>query len=164
MPSASFRTGPAGRAQTALMNRESSPTTKTAANSDRRRDIRIMELVGTSALVAAVGIDLLDLSDEFADSPPLGIGYVAFIGGSVAAITMIARHDRRGWIVAGSFALAAVSAFVLDHTAGLRSGAHDIGTWTALGIVAVIAESAVVALAAVALYRTRPTWHHEEQQ
>ena len=138
------------------MNRVSSSTKKTAANSDRRRDIRIIELVGTIALVAVVGIDLLNLSDEFADSPPLGIGYVAFIGGCVAAITMIARRDRSGWMVAGSLALAAVSAFVLDHTTGLRGGAHDIGTWSALGIVAVIAESAVVALAAVALYRTRP--------
>lgn len=139
------------------MNRESSPTRKPAANSDRGRDIRIMELVGTSALVAVVGIDLLDLSDEFADSPLLGIGNIALISGCVAAITMIARHDRRGWMVAASFALAAVSAFVLDHTTALRSGAHDIGTWTALGIMAVIAESAVAALAAVALYRTRPT-------
>jgi hypothetical protein len=136
------------------MNRESPPTRKAATNSDRRRDIRIMEMVGTSALVALVGIDLLDLSDRFANSPPLGIGYVAFIGGSVAAITLIARHDRRGWIVAG---FAAIAAFALDRTTGIPHGAHDIGTWTALGIVAVIAQSAVVALTAVALYRTRPT-------
>ena len=139
------------------MNRESLPTRKAAADYDRRRDIRIMEVVGTSALVAIVGIDLRDLSDEFANSPPLGIGHVAFIGGSVAAITLIARHDRRGWIVAGSFALAAIAAFVLDRTTGIPDSAHDIGTWSALGIVAVIAESAVVAVAAVALYRTRPT-------
>ena len=99
----------------------------------------------------------LRLSDKFANSPPLGIGYVALIGGFVAAITLIARHDRRGWIVAGSFALAAIVLFVLDRTIGISDGTHDVGSRTALGIVAVIAESAVIALAAVALYRTRPT-------
>ena len=55
-----------------------------------------MEVVGTSALVAVVGIDLLDLSDEFADSPLLGIGNIAFISGCVAAILGTQDYQASG--------------------------------------------------------------------
>lgn len=133
-----------------------SPTDQPSAMRRHEASVRITELAGVGALAGVALVHLLDLSGKFAEVPYLGVAYIGLIAGSVAAIGLLLRHDRRGWWLGGGLALATVVAFVLSRTTGLPAATDDIGNWSEpLGVWALLAEGVVVALAASSL-RPRP--------
>jgi hypothetical protein len=114
--------------------------------------IRALEVVGGLALAVVAGIHLMDLSSKFSEVPYLGVGYFGLIVGAVASMVLLVRRDHRGWLLGGGLALATIVGFVLSRTTGLPASTDDIGNWSEpLGIVALLAEAIVVALAARAL-------------
>ena len=117
---------------------------------------QLIELIGAGGLAVVVGVHLLDLSSKFAEVPYLGVAYVALIAGAVAAIGLLLRRDGRGWLLGGGLALVTIAGFVLSRTTGLPAATADIGNWSEpLGIWSLLAEAAVLALAAHALGRVR---------
>lgn len=115
-----------------------------------------VDSVGVGALGGVAAMHLSGLSDEFAEVPYLGLASVAVIAGSVGAIVLVLRHDRRGWPLGGGLALMAFITFVLSHTTGLPASNDDIGNWSEpFGIWSLIAEGLVIAVAFDAMVCSR---------
>ena len=77
-----------------------------------------------------------------------------------AAVVRVGRDSRPVWFAAAGTCAAAVAALVWSRAVGLPQITDDVGRWTEpLALVAITAESLVVALAAAALYGAR---HHYE--
>ncbi|MFN8024729.1 MAG: hypothetical protein U0Q03_24580 [Acidimicrobiales bacterium] len=121
---------------------------------------RRVELPALAALAVVGGVHLVGLSSEFAEVPYLGVGYIALIAAVAAAGVTIARHERRGWWLAGGASIAGIAAYALSRTAGLPGAHGDIGNWgEPLGVVSLVAEVVVAGLATrvlVAHRRARP--------
>lgn len=101
-------------------------------------------------------VHLLDLSGKFSEVPYLGVAYVILIVGSIVAMALLIRRDERGWWLGGALTLGTLVSFVLSRTTGLPGATDDIGNWSEpLGLWAVVAEAAMVALTAWMLARTR---------
>jgi hypothetical protein len=124
----------------------------------QRPAARAAELLAAGGLAVIAAVHLVGVSEKFAEVPYLGVGYVGLIVGAIVSIGLLVKRDRRGWMLGGGLALATIIGFVLTRTVGLPASSDDIGNWgEPLGIVALIAEAAVVAMASNALARTRPT-------
>jgi hypothetical protein len=117
-------------------------------------------MVGVVALAETAWIHLKDLSDKFAETPYLGVGYAAIVVAAVAAGFLIVTGRRRGWALAGAMCLATIIGFVLTRTTGLPAATGDVGNWgEPAGIYALIAEGVVVTTSAYVLTRTYPRNH-----
>jgi hypothetical protein len=111
--------------------------------------------------VAAVGllgvalIHLLDLPSKLAETPYLGVAYLALIAASVALAAILAtRDDRRALLAAGALAAAVALGYALSRTVGLPLSTQDIGAWgEPLGVASLFVEGTVIA--AVLVARTR---------
>ena len=116
------------------------------------------ELAACAVLVALAGVHLLDLSDEFADAPFLGAAYVAVIAGLVASLgLLLVKHNRRGWLLAGSIALLTLVASILRRTTRLPAAIDDISHWNrTAGVCSMLAEGLVLAVAVYGYRRSRP--------
>jgi hypothetical protein len=69
------------------------------------------------------------------------------------SIVLIARGDRRGWMLGGAMSLATIIGYTLSRTLGLPASTDDIGNWSeTLAIWAGIAEITMVVLAGVMLF------------
>lgn len=69
------------------------------------------------------------------------------------AVTLLTRPVPLLWHATGALCTAALLVFVLSRTVGLPGSAADIGNWgQLLGVLSVLAELAVIALAAVAVH------------
>ncbi len=107
---------------------------------------------GIAGLTITAYIHLTEMSDKFAEVPYLGVGYALLVIACVAAAVLIIKGDRRGWMLGGGVCLATIVGFVLTRTTGLPASKDDIGNWSeSIGTYALIAEGAVVVLAAIAL-------------
>ena len=105
-------------------------------------------------LIGIAWIHLLDLGDKMEETPYLGVAYIGLLAGCIAAVVLLARGDRRGFLLAGGLAGATFIGYCLSRTTGLPAATDDTGNWTeTLGIWSLIAEGAVVALSSTALSR-----------
>jgi hypothetical protein len=120
----------------------------------RRVNVPIFEALTIAGLVGIAWIHLLDLADKMEETPYLGVAYIGLIVGCAAAVVLLARRDRRGFLLAGGLAAATFLGYCLSRTTGLPAATDDVGNWAeALGVWSLIAEGAVVALSATALSR-----------
>ena len=116
--------------------------------------LRIGELAGIAGLGAIVAIHTSELSGKIEETAYLGFGYVLLIMASVVSIVLLAQRDVRGWVLGGLTALATFVGFVLTRTTGLPGAHGDVGNWReSIGVWSLIAEAAVVVLAAVMIAR-----------
>ena len=119
-----------------------------------RVDLPIFEALSIVGLVGIAWIHLLDLGDKMEETPYLGVAYIGLLAGCIAAVVLLARGDRRGFLLAGGLAGATFIGYCLSRTTGLPAATDDVGNWTeTLGVWSLIAEGAVVALSATALSR-----------
>lgn len=115
-------------------------------------------LRGAALLCAAyvAGVHLALCEDTYTEAPYLGASFVAgalvlIIAASIATAGW--RFGRRvamgTWICAGAIMLAALVVFVVSRTSGLPGYHHD--DWPPIQLIALVAESSYVVLAAIAL-------------
>jgi hypothetical protein len=119
----------------------------------RGRTLRlpIFELAAIAGLLGIAWIHFLDLSDKLEETPYLGVAYIGLIAGCLAAAFMLARRDRRGFLLGGGLAAATILGYVLSRTTGLPAATDDIGNWTeTLGVWSLVVEGAVVFITAAA--------------
>jgi hypothetical protein len=128
----------------------------TSVRPSRRINLPIFEILTVLGVVAVAWIHLLDLGDKMEETPYLGVAYIGLIIGCVAAAVLLGRRDHRGFLLAGGLAAATFLGYCLSRTTGLPAATDDIGNWTeTLGVLSLVAEGAVVALASAALLRRR---------
>ena len=126
----------------------------TTVQRSRRISLPIVEALTIVGLIGVAWIHLLDLAGKMEETPYLGWAYIGLIAGCVAAGMLLARRDHRGYLLAGGLAAATFLGYCLSRTTGLPAATDDIGNWTEmLGVLSLIAEGAVVALSAAALFR-----------
>jgi len=127
-------------------------STATTVRRPGRVKLPVFEALTIVGLIGIAWIHLLDLGSKMAETPYLGAAYIGLIAGCIAAAVLLARRDRRGFLLAGGLAGATFLGYCLSRTTGLPAATDDIGNWTeTLGVCSLIAEGAVVALAAAAL-------------
>ena len=120
----------------------------------RTRRVRppILEAFTIVGLLGIAWVHILDLSGKMEETPYLGFAYIGLIAGCAVAIVLLARRDRRGFLLAGGLAAATFLAYCLSRTTGLPAATDDVGNWTeSLGVWSLVLEGAVVALSAAAL-------------
>ena len=126
----------------------------TTVRRSRRVDLPIFEALTILGLIGIAWIHLLDLGDKMEETPYLGVAYIGLLAGCIAAVVLLARGDRRGFLLAGGLAGATFIGYCLSRTTGLPAATDDIGNWTeTLGIWSLIAEGTLVALSSTALSR-----------
>ena len=119
----------------------------------RRRltGLPLFELGTIAGLLGIAWIHFLDLADKMEETPYLGVAYLGLIAGCAAAVVLLARRDRRGFLLAGGLAGATIIGYALSRTTGLPAATDDIGNWTeTLGVWSLVVEGAVVMLAVAA--------------
>jgi hypothetical protein len=124
----------------------------TTVRPTRRVQSPILEALTIVGLVGIAWVHILDLSGKMEETPYLGFAYIGLIAGCAAAVVLLARRDRRGFVLAGGLAAATFLAYCLSRTTGLPAATDDVGNWTeTLGVWSLVLEGAVVALSAAAL-------------
>jgi hypothetical protein len=128
----------------------------TSVRASRRARLPIFEILTFLGVVAIAWIHLVDLGDKMEETPYLGVAYIGLIIGCAASAVLLARRDRRGFLLAGGLAAATFIGYCLSRTTGLPAATDDIGNWAeTLGVLSLIAEGAVVAVSSMALLRGR---------
>jgi hypothetical protein len=132
-------------------------STATSVRPSRRLSPPIFETLTILGVVAIAWIHLLDLGGKMDETPYLGVAYIGLIAGCAVSAVLLARRDRRGFVLAGGLAAATFVGYCLSRTTGLPAATDDIGNWTeTLGVWSLVAEAAVVAVCAAGLrLRTR---------
>lgn len=104
-----------------------------------------------AGLLAATGVLHLVLAPEYLDEKTY-IGVLFVLGGLTAlalAGVLLRVHDRPAWAASGLVAAGMAVGFILSRTVGLP-GFHE-SEWELSGVVSVLLEVGVAALAAQAL-------------
>ena len=115
---------------------------------------RVVSVVAVLGLAETAWIHLHDLSEKFAETPYLGVGYAALVIAAITAAALIIKGHRYGWLLGGAACAATIVGFTLTRTTGLPAATGDIGNWgETAGIYALVAEAVVVAAAAHTLTR-----------
>lgn len=128
----------------------SSPAT--TVQRPRRLIAPVFETITILGLIGIAWIHILDLADKMEETPYLGVAYVGLIFGCAAAAVLLARRDRRGFLLAGGLAAATFLGYCQSRTTGRPAATDDIGNWTeSIGIWSLVFEAVVVALSAAAL-------------
>lgn len=128
------------------------PQSRSTSDRDRSVATRAIEAGGIVAVAVTGWIHLISMSGKFSEVPYLGVGYGLIVIASVVSIVLIARGDRRGWMLGGAMSLATITGYTLSRTLGLPASTDDIGNWSeTLAIYAGIAEIVMVVLAGVML-------------
>jgi hypothetical protein len=121
------------------------------------RDVLTRGLAAIGLLGVAL-IHILDAIPTFSELPYKGWMYTALTVSAIAVAGMlVGRPSRLAWGACGGLVLGAIIAFVYSRTIGLPGAADDIGNWAEpLGVAALFAESAVLAVAGYALIAATP--------
>jgi hypothetical protein len=113
-----------------------------------RRGIRVL---GAVLLLAAAVIHVIEL--QGAETGVLIVGFaLSALSTLAAALLLLSRGPRLGWLVGGGAAGLTFLAYVLSRSVGLPGDHEDIGNWgEPLGIASLVAEGVVVLAAVWAL-------------
>jgi len=126
----------------------------TSVRVSRRARLPIFEILTFLGVVAIAWIHLIDLGDKMEETPYLGFAYIGLIIGCAASAVLLARRDRRGFLLAGGLAAATFLGYCLSRTTGLPAATDDIGNWSeSIGLWSLVFEAVVVALSGAALSR-----------
>lgn len=134
---------------------------------DSRREAGRLRIAGVAAAVLAVAVSIIHVLDQggltaLKDPAYLGYGFwLLELAGLMCAGLLLARPTRSvGWLLALGVAAAPLAGIVVSRSVGLPDATDDIGNWTEpLGVLAMVVEAALLALAVTTLtrMRTRPT-------
>lgn len=121
-------------------------------------------LVGAALALGVAYIHVKDQGGFPGDKTPayVGIGYYALESvGLVAAIALMVgagKHTAKAWLLTIGVAFGPLVGFILSRGPGLPDYTDDKGNWTeTLGIVSVVVEVILLAVAAGVLARSRRT-------
>lgn len=128
----------------------------------RRPTPRVLVAATAAGLAAVAVVHLLDGPDSLMDTFYVGGLELALAAACLPlAIMLLVRPMRALWSTALLLNLAALLVFVASRTVGLPGSTDDIGNWTqTLGVINIVAELTVIALAARALSASRPSAVH----
>ena len=120
--------------------------------------------VGAALALGVAYIHVKDQGGFPGDKAPayVGIGYYALESiGLVAAIALMVgagKHTAKAWLLTIGVAFGPLVGFILSRGPGLPDYTDDKGNWTeTLGIVSVVVEVILLAIAAGVLARSRRT-------
>ena len=120
--------------------------------------------VGAALTLGVAYIHVKDQGGFPGDKTPayVGIGYYALEAiGLVAAIALMVgagKHTAKAWLLTIGVAFGPLVGFILSRGPGLPDYTDDKGNWTeTLGIVSVVVEVILLAIAAGVLARSRRT-------
>jgi hypothetical protein len=115
--------------------------------------------LAAAVLLVAVGVvHLIDGPASLSDMAYVGGLELALVAAVVPlAVLLCTRPLPALWHAAGALCTLALAVFVASRTVGLPGSAEDIGNWgRTLGLVSVLTEAAVIALAAHAVLLRGP--------
>lgn len=146
---------------------ESHSDRKPDAMSSLHRSLSSPPLSRRLAVPAALGllavalVHVLDGPGSLSDQLYVGTLELALAAASVPlAVLLLTRPVRLLWHVSGGLCTAALLIYTASRTVGLPGSTDDIGNWfQTLGLLNVGFEAAVIALAALVLWR-RPSLRH----
>jgi hypothetical protein len=111
-----------------------------------------------AALAVVAGLAHVPVTpDHLREAPYIGVLFIVLTTACILLATALLIVDSQFvWTTLGATTLLAAVAYAVSRTIGLPMMADDVGNWLEpLGIVSVVTESAVSALAVVALRRGR---------
>jgi hypothetical protein len=116
--------------------------------------LSVTNLGGLAGLGVVAISYLLVLADAMADSPLVGLAFVAVIVAASAAFGLVARHDRRGWWMALAVSMLALGTFATRRRSP-RLGLADVPSFLAgwVRVTSLAAEGTVVAISLWVLLR-----------
>ena len=87
----------------------------------------------------------------------IGVGYYVLEAAAVvAAVMLLTRSFRSGWLLSIGVALGPLVGYVLSRGPGMPLYGDDRGNWTeTLGVVSLVVEGALLILATVQFFRAR---------
>lgn len=122
---------------------------------------RLIAVPTALGLLAVAVVHLIDGSGSLGDQFYIGALEMALAAACVPlALLLITRPVRLFWHASGALCSAALLVYVASRTTGLPGSTDDIGNWfQTLGVLNVVFETAVIALAAIVVCHHR---HHSE--
>ena len=122
----------------------------------RRRARHRRAAIIAALLLAAVGVvHLIDGPGSLSDVFYIGALELALVAAVVPlAVLLCTRPLPAFWHAAGALCTLALAVFVASRTVGLPGSTDDIGNWgQTLGLVSIVTELAVIAVAGYAVAR-----------
>lgn len=124
-----------------------------------RRSLRSRPLARRWAVPAAVGllavavVHAVDGANSLTDQVNIAVLELALVTACAPlAVVLLTRPVRVFWHAAGGLCSAALIVYLASRTVGLPGSSEDIGNWgQSLGVLAMLSELAVIALAALVL-------------
>ena len=116
-------------------------------------------VLGAVLSVAIVVIHIVDQHGLPGAKDPFYIQvcyWVLEVGGVAAALLLLARRERAGWIIGVGVAAGPLLGYVLSRGPGLPNYSEDIGNWgEPLGVLSLVVEAALLVIAVTMLIRAR---------
>jgi hypothetical protein len=116
---------------------------------------RLVAVPAALGLLAVALVHLIDGPGSLADQFYVGALELALAAACVPlAVLLLTRPVRLFWHTAGAVCTAALLVYIASRTTGLPGSTDDIGNWfQTLGVLNVLFEAAVIALAALVVRR-----------
>jgi hypothetical protein len=111
--------------------------------------VTLWRVVAAAAAATVAAVHLPLIGPHLTEAPYIGIGFMLLsVAAAVLAVLLLVADTRPLWRGTLLVAALALTAFLLSRTLGLPMIQDDIGNWSdPLGIIAVLAEAAMVAVA-----------------
>lgn len=118
--------------------------------------LRVLGVIGCLAVAAIHVIDQGGLAGT-KDPQYVQIMYYALeAAGIAAAVLLVTRPARVGWLLALGVAAGPIVGYVLSRGPGLPNYTDDVGNWTEpLGVISLVVEGVLLILTAAALLTWR---------
>jgi hypothetical protein len=116
---------------------------------------RLLAVPAALGLLAVALVHLIDGPGSLTDQFYVGGMELALAAACVPlAVLLLTRPVRLFWHAAGALCTAALIVYIASRTVGLPGSTDDIGNWfQTLGVLNVVFEAAVIALAALVVLR-----------
>jgi len=123
----------------------------------------VSRAVGVAGCLAVTAIHLIDQGGVPGSKEPGYIAvlyYVLEVAGVIAAVLLLTRYIRSGWLLALGVAAGPILGYVLSRGPGLPHYSEDIGNWAEpLGVTSLIVEGVLLILAATVLAKSHRRRH-----